>query len=61
MIMHRAWKEKVLPFKLIEKLETLKAQGKIRFSGFSFHDNLTLFKRADMRTIPGGSLPASRS
>lgn len=25
MIMHRAWKEKVLPFKLIEKLETLKA------------------------------------
>lgn len=45
MIMHRAWKEKVLPFKLIEKIETLKAQGKIRFSGFSFHDNVTLFKR----------------
>lgn len=45
MIMHRAWKEKVLPFKLMEKIETLKAQGKIRFSGFSFHDNVTLFKR----------------
>lgn len=45
MIMHRAWKEKILPFKLMEKIETLKAQGKIRFSGFSFHDNVTLFKR----------------
>ncbi len=45
MIMHRAWKEKVLPFRLMEKIETLKAQGKIRFSGFSFHDNVTLFKR----------------
>ena len=29
----------------MEKIETLKAQGKIRFSGFSFHDNVTLFKR----------------
>lgn len=45
MIMHRAWREKVVPFRLIEKIETLKAQGKIRFSGFSFHDNVTLFKR----------------
>lgn len=45
MIMHRAWKDKVLPFKLIEKIEKLKAQGKIRFSGFSFHDSAHLFKR----------------
>lgn len=45
MIMHRAWKEKVIPFRLIEKIERLKAQGKIRFSGFSFHDNVTLFKK----------------
>ena len=45
MIMHRGWREKILPFKLIEKIETLKAQGKIRFSGFSFHDNVTLFKK----------------
>ena len=45
MIMHRAWKDYVLPYKLIEKMERLKAQGKIRFMGFSFHDSLQLFKR----------------
>lgn len=45
MIMHRGWKEKVVPFRLIEKMERIKAQGKIRFSGFSFHDNVTLFKK----------------
>lgn len=44
MIMHRGWKEKVIPFGLIEKIEKLKAQGKIRFMGFSFHDRLGLFK-----------------
>ena len=44
MIMHRGWKEKVVPFRLIEKMERLKAQGKIRFMGFSFHDRLGLFK-----------------
>lgn len=45
MMMHRGWNEKVVPFKLIEKIEKLKQEGKIRFSGFSFHDNVTLFKR----------------
>ena len=45
MIMHRGWKDYVLPYKLIEKMERLKAQGKIRFMGFSFHDSLQLFKR----------------
>ena len=45
MIMHRAWKDYVLPYKLIEKMERLKAQGKIRFMGFSFHDSLQLFKK----------------
>ncbi len=45
MIMHRAWKDYVLPYKLIEKMENLKAQGKIRFMGFSFHDSLQLFKK----------------
>ena len=45
MIMHRAWKDYVLPYRLIEKMENLKAQGKIRFMGFSFHDSLQLFKR----------------
>lgn len=45
MIMHRGWKDKVVPFRLIEKMEKLKADGKIRFSGFSFHDRLQLFKQ----------------
>ena len=44
MIMHRGWKEKVIPFKLIDKIMKLKDQGKIRFAGFSFHDRLQLFK-----------------
>ena len=45
MIMHRAWKDYVLPYRLIEKMERLKAQGKIRFIGFSFHDSQQLFKQ----------------
>ena len=45
MIMHRGWRDKVVPFRLIEKMEKLKADGKIRFMGFSFHDNLRLFKQ----------------
>ena len=44
MIMHRGWKEKVIPFKLIDRIMKLKEQGKIRFAGFSFHDRLGLFK-----------------
>ena len=44
MIMHRGWNEKVIPFKLIDKIMKLKEQGKIRFAGFSFHDRLELFK-----------------
>lgn len=44
MIMHRGWNEKVVPYKLIEKMEKLKADGKIRFMGFSFHDRLQLLK-----------------
>ena len=34
MIMHRGWKEKVIPFKLIDRIMKLKEQGKIRFAGF---------------------------
>lgn len=45
MLMHRGWKDKAVPFKLIEKIENLKAQGKIRFSGFSYHDGFPLFKK----------------
>ena len=43
--MHRGWNDYVLPYRLIEKMERLKAQGKIRFMGFSFHDSLQLFKK----------------
>lgn len=50
MIMHRAWKDYVLPYRLIEKMERLKAQGKIRFMGFSFHDSLQLFKKVVVYT-----------
>lgn len=45
MLMHRGWNEKVIPFKLMDKIEKLKQDGKIRYSGFSFHDSATLFKK----------------
>ena len=45
MIMHRAWDKYVKPWKLIDKMMKLKSDGKIRFMGFSFHDNLQLFKQ----------------
>ena len=45
MIMHRGWKEKVVPFRLIDRMMELKARGAIRFAGFSFHDGAPLFKR----------------
>lgn len=45
MIMHRGWSTRVVSFRLIEKMEKLKAQGKIRYMGFSFHDSLRLFKQ----------------
>lgn len=44
-VTNRAWNEKMLPFKLIEKMQQLKQQKKIRFAGFSFHDNLVMFKK----------------
>lgn len=42
----KGWDAKIVPFRLIEKIETLKQAGKIRFSGFSFHDSSIMFKRA---------------
>lgn len=40
----KTWNQSVLPFKVMEKVERCKRDGKIRFIGFSFHDNLALFK-----------------
>lgn len=42
----RGWDAKIVPFRLIEKIEKLKQEGKIRFSGFSFHDSVMMFKKA---------------
>lgn len=42
----KGWDAKIVPFRLIEKIEKLKQQGKIRFSGFSFHDSSMMFKKA---------------
>ena len=41
----KTWNQSVLPFRVLEKVERCKQDGKIRFSGFSFHDNLALFKQ----------------
>ena len=38
------WKNKVEKFNIIPKIEKLKAEGKIRHFGFSFHDDLPVFK-----------------
>lgn len=38
------WKNKVQKYNLISKMKEAKADGKVRFIGFSFHDSLDLFK-----------------
>lgn len=38
------WKDIVLKFDLLEKMEQAKAAGKIKHIGFSFHDDLDTFK-----------------
>lgn len=37
------WREKVLPFGLLQKAEAARAAGKIRYIGFSFHDDGAAF------------------
>jgi uncharacterized protein len=36
--------EKVKKFKLLDKMDIAKKEGRIKYIGFSFHDNLELFK-----------------
>ncbi len=45
MVMHRGLKDKIIPFRLVDKIQKLKEDGKIRFAGFSFHDGLPRFKQ----------------
>ena len=39
-----SWENRVKRHGLIEKMKEAKADGRIRFMGFSFHDSLTLFR-----------------
>lgn len=39
-----SWENRVKKHGLIEKMKEAKADGRIRFMGFSFHDSLTLFR-----------------
>ncbi|MBE6771874.1 MAG: aldo/keto reductase [Ruminococcaceae bacterium] len=40
-----SWENKVVKFDILSKLEKLKEQGKIKHLGFSFHDDLWVFKK----------------
>lgn len=40
----KAWKNSALRLNLIPKLEKARAEGKIRYIGFSFHDNFEAFE-----------------
>lgn len=39
------WEQIVLKYGLLEKMQRAKADGRIRFMGFSFHDELPVFRR----------------
>ncbi len=40
-----SWENRVIKYDIIPKIEKLKAEGKIRHFGFSFHDDLWVFKK----------------
>lgn len=42
---NESWETKVLKFDILPKLEKKLAQGKIKHLGFSFHDDLSVFKK----------------
>ena len=42
---NESWETKVLKFDILPKLEKKLAEGKIRHLGFSFHDDLDVFKK----------------
>ena len=42
---NESWETKVLKFDILPKLEKKLAEGKIRHLGFSFHDDLDIFKK----------------
>ncbi|MCC8189967.1 MAG: aldo/keto reductase [Planctomycetes bacterium] len=39
-----AWKDRILPLRIVEKIVRLKEEGKVRQIGFSFHTKLPTFK-----------------
>lgn len=43
-VTNKTWNDSALRFKVLDQVAKLKADGKIRYIGFSFHDNLRLFK-----------------
>ena len=43
-ITKKVWEEKVVPFGVVEYLLEMKKQGKIKYLGFSFHDDYEVFE-----------------
>lgn len=43
--LNRSYLQKLIDFKLLEKMESVKKQGLIKYIGFSFHDTVPVFKK----------------
>lgn len=43
-VTHNTWHNSVIPFKVLEKAQKYREEGKIRFLGFSWHDSLPFFQ-----------------